>query len=166
LRRGRGSSPRVVIRRVHVGQREGSAGRNIERNRFALGTRVVSTANGNVLAEVACDLNASCALDANLGNIRSAQLKFAIAVAVETTDRLASAALGKRPLRLLVTRGACVGTERVCSASTTSRNGSLNIADRGVQGKISIEVGNNLNTRPSLKSKPVEGDSSVFRWES
>ena len=164
LRRGGRIFPGVVICSVHIGQREGSSGRGIKRNSFTLSTRVVSTANSDVLAEAVFDLDASCTLCANLGNRRSAQLKFSIAVAVETTDGLASATLGLRPLRLLISSRACVRAERICSASA-SGDSSFNIADGRVRSKISSEVRGILNTRPSAKSKPVEINGTVSRWE-
>lgn len=84
-------------------------------------------------------------------------MEFSV-TALNTTNRLASGALGTRPLRLLITRRASIRTHGTIFAGITS-DGRHDIVDK-VAG-----VGDILNTRPSAEFEVVEGNSAVLGWE-
>ena len=65
---GRRSLPRVVAGRVYVCQRVSSSSLGVKRNGLTLRARIISAADSNILFELVFNLDASCTLNANLGN--------------------------------------------------------------------------------------------------
>lgn len=121
-------------------------------------TRVVGTANGNLLGQSVLDLNATSARNANLlRQLGVGQVELAV-LALEATNRLAGGALGAGPLGLLVTGRTSIGAHRTIPAGVTE-DSSDNVTDHLAKD------GHVLNARPATKSKVVEGNSTVFRGE-
>lgn len=123
-------------------------------------TRVVGTANSNLLANVVLDLNTTNALNAKLlGKVGVGQVKLAV-LALETTDGLTSGTLGAGPLGLLVTSRASVRAHGVTVTAVT-RDGRDNVVDH----LLDYVSGDVLDTRPATKAEIVERDGPVVGWE-
>ena len=90
-------------------------------------------------------------------------MELAIAAAEETTNRLGSATLGFRPLRLLVSGGASVRAHGVANATTASSNTGDDIGDAQISQR---EVGDLLNTSPPLQTQPANLNWSPVGGES
>ena len=121
-------------------------------------TRVISTANGNLLVKLVVALDTTNTLHAKLlGKVGVGEVELAVA-ALETTNGLAGGTLGAGPLGLLVTSRARVGAHGTSVATVTS-DGSDDIADQ------LVHEGNVLDTRPATKAKVVKRDGTIVRGE-
>lgn len=129
-----------------------------ERNGLRLGTRVISTANGNVVGHLVLDVDTANARNAKLLVVTVGEVELVVGLTLEATNGLAGATLGSRPLGLLVSRGASVRAHGTVVALIAG-NGSHNIADH------LIEDSDVLDTRVTTKTKVVKGDSTVSRRE-
>jgi hypothetical protein len=103
-------------------------------------------------------VHATDAADAKLlGVIRVGQPELA-GPALDTTNGLASGALGFGPLRLLVARGAGIRAHRGLMAAVTG-DGSNDFAD-GFTNPSQI-----LDARPAVKPKVVQRNGTIVRRE-
>jgi hypothetical protein len=84
------------------------------------------------------------------------KLEHTIAVAVESSNRLSGATLGRWPLRFLITGRAGVGTEVVFLAANPDT--SVDCRNFGVTRGIIWSL---LNTDPPVEVKPVNRDSTI-----
>ena len=100
---GEGSAPAVVVAGIRAGQLVFSTWLGVEWDSLGFSARIIGTADGDVLAEGVLDLGLSGTLDAELARESCVgNLKLAVAVTVDTANRLASVALGRWPLGLLI----------------------------------------------------------------
>lgn len=128
-----------------------------KRNGLRLGTGVVSTANGDVSGHLVLDVDTANTGDTELLVLGVGKVQLSV-FTLETTNGLASGALGGGPLGLLVTGRASVRAHSTVVALITS-DGGHNIADKV------IDQGNVLDTGVTTQTEVVKGNSTVFRGE-
>lgn len=122
-------------------------------------TRVVSTANSDLLRQSVLDVDTANTFNAKLaGEILVGEVELS-EFALQATDGLAGRALGCGPLRLLVASRAGIGAHGAVVAVVTG-DGSRDVTDHLVQD------GDILDTRPTTEAEVVKRDSTVFRRES
>jgi hypothetical protein len=152
--------PLVVGRRDRVGERVLAAGCGLERNDHGLVAGIVGTADGSALGEHVLDINTAGALLAKGRVALAGKLKVAVAVAVETTDRLTSGTLGLLgPLSLLVARRASVRAQHARLAR--AGDGLLVVVD----GNTLHELTNLGKSGPSGQANPVDAEGAIIAGE-
>lgn len=129
-----------------------------ERNGLGLGTGVISTANGNAFGHLVLNVDTTNTRNAKLLVVRVGEVELAVGLTLKTTNGLASATLGGRPLGLLVSRWASVGAHGTVVALIASNSGN-NVANH------IIEETDVLDTGVTTKTKVVKGDSTILRRE-
>lgn len=158
LGRGGLAFPAEVLVAVRAGQGLQVVVAKRQRNGLGLGTRVVSTADSNLLANIVLDVDTTNTLHAQLlGHAGVGQVKLAV-LALETSNGLTSLTLGAGPLGLLVTSRARVGAHGTSVALVTS-DGSDDAANQLVHD------GDVLDTRPATETKVFERDGTVLGGE-
>jgi len=159
LSRGKLALPHVVALLGWAGKVLGRSSVDAHWDGLTLGTRVVGTADGDLLVELVDYLNVDLrgtrdteSLESEVGEVELATL------AKKTTNGLVSDSLKSWPLRLLISSWAGVGAESTLEAAA---------AVGGVDVVVS-KSGNDiwvLNTRPAVEVEVVQGNGTVVRWE-
>lgn len=142
---------------VGAGQGMGLTSKSVERNGLGLGTGVVGTANGDLVAELVADVDTASAGNAESVVGRVGEVELAV-LALQTTNRLASSALSGGPLGLLVAGRAGVRAHSAASAGVASDGGHDRAHDLIGQGDV-------LDTGVTAETQVVEGDSTVLGGE-
>jgi hypothetical protein len=153
--------PVVVLLLVRVANADGAASLGNSGDDHVLGSGVISSASDNILVKIVLDGDTSHSGLAKGVVTVTGQLKLAVLVAVETTNRLLGSALSGGPLSLLVSNGAGVGAHSTWSAAITV-DGSVDLRD-DLGGEA--EVRDILNARPSAHLEPVKSNSAVLGGE-
>lgn len=131
----------------------------VKRDCLGFGARVVSAANSDAVTKSVLYIDTTNARNAKLlRQARVCEIQLA-ALALKTSNRLASSALGRRPLRLLVTGRASVGAHGTIRALVTSDSSD----DFGDKLTDDADI---LDTRPTLQSKVFERNGTVIGRES
>lgn len=121
-------------------------------------TRVVGTANSDLLAHGVLDVDTSNTLNAKLlGQRLIGKVELAV-LALNTTNGLAGRTLGAGPLGLLVSGGAGIGAHGSGNAGVAGNTGNDGVDNL-------VDDGHVLDTGPTTKAKVVEGNGTVFRGE-
>lgn len=162
LSRGGQVVPDVVLASIRVGEGVGLTWLGVQWDSLALGTWIISSADGNILAEFVGNVNISDARCAEMGLFGSAQFKLSVGVAVQATDGLASGALGGWPLGLLITGGASIGAERVSGTARATSNTGVDQRDGRSARRVVWDL---LNTDPVAKTQVRNLNWSVSRGE-
>ena len=100
--------PDVGGLRIRASDIDSGSGGDIREVGLALSTRVISTADSNVLRKLVLGLNSTDTSHAQSAVAIASELKLALGIAVDTSNGLTSVSLSLGPLSLLVTRGAGV----------------------------------------------------------
>lgn len=121
-------------------------------------TRVIGTANGNLLVKLVVALDTTSTLNAKLlGKVGVGEVELAV-TALKTTNGLAGGTLGAGPLGLLVTSRAGVRAHTTRVAAVTGDSG-----DDGAHQLVDDR--NVLDTRPATEAKVVKRDGTIVRGE-
>ena len=150
--------PEEVVVTIGASELVDITGGGAERNGLGLGTRVIGTTNSNVFGHLVLDVDTTNTRNAKLLVIRVGEVELAVGLTLKTTNGLASATLGGRPLGLLVSRWASIGAHGTMVALIASNSGN-NIANH------IIEETDVLDTGVTTKTKVVKGDSTILRRE-
>lgn len=121
-------------------------------------TRVVGTANSDLLAHGVLHVDTSDTLNAKLlGQRLVGKVELAV-LALNTTNGLAGRTLGTGPLGLLVSGRAGIGAHGSGNAGIAGDTGNDAVDNL-------VDDGHVLDTGPTAKAKVVEGNGTVFRGE-
>lgn len=156
------AGPVVVVVLAGVGDFNALTGSGKGSNGHALGTRVISSASGDLNVQVVLNGNTTLTRDAKSLVGVAGKLEVPVAVAVKTANGLLGGTLGGRPLSLLVTGGAHVGAHGVGSARL-AENASDNLAD--AEAAAESEARDALNTGVAIEAEPIGGNGTILGGE-